>query len=274
MGATKLKKLTAMIFISILIFLTSCSGNNTENSEEKSVQDAKKFIEEMYRDLDLGEIRFGDIYRDYFADESKQIITEKDYISEKNPEFKEIMDKKKSVSSIETNVEKEYDNGISKLSTKLIYSVDGKQTEKNCVDYVMIQNGKCKYLYNGLLSRKVYNMTEENESNKVHAQNAVVYKGVDGITVEMNFQNDTLSIFSFGYEKGAVFSIKTSEGEFSNVLDSPKRLESDGSLKISSKFDGVFGNPLRIEIKNIYTLDVKEQPIESGEGFNYAVLLQ
>lgn len=269
-----MKKLTAAILILMLAFLPSCSGKSEKDNEEKKAEDAKKFIEKMYDDIDLGKIRFGDVYKNYFSDQSKQIITEKDYISEKNPEFKEIMDKEKTVSSIETKVEKEYENGISKLSTKLIYSSNGTQTEKDCIDYVIIQNGKCKYLYNGILSRKIYNMTEENPNNKVHAENAVVYKGVDGITIEMNFQNDTLSVFSFGYQDGAAFLIKTAEGDFSNVLDSPQKLEADGSLKLLSKFDGVFGNPVRIEIKNIYTLDVKGQPIESGEGFNYAVLLQ
>ena len=261
-----MKKIISLFLI--IIVTISMSACEAQVAPEIKPQTPQEFLEGMYTDMVKPTTTFGKIYDKYLSDVSKKVISKDNFIKAQDQDLT-----KNDIIINSFNAEKiaEFENGITEFKCTLTYAIDDVTTTKVFDDFVIEIDGEFKYLYQGILSKKIYTMQTTDPSNKIHCKSATIYEKNNAIQLELNMENSSISNMTFGWNSGSEVKIVTSQGEYSAKVASPCKINSESEVSIAVIFDGAKGDVNKITVLNIYSLNIMSEPIESGTGLTYTV---
>ena len=264
-----MKKSAAVLLIITMSFMI-CSCSITASGQKK-VTTPEECIQTFYGEIIAG--NYETAYDTYFADVSKSIIDKVDYSNDqKNKYFTESITLTDVLVNSSEKIEN-IDETVYIVKGKLKFTKNGTENTEDFFDYVIKQksNGFYRYLYNGILMKKDFNMASTHESNLVHATNMVLYDSIEGLYIDLSFKNDTGKKYKFGSDSGSIMQITIGDKVYSYQLAGPIDFEGKSEAVLKGYFKDSHGQPEKISVSNIYEIGKDGTIMNSGSGQTYSL---
>lgn len=259
-----MKRLLLLIMASLLLF-TACKNDNAPADKITPEQ----YITEIYSLLSEEEIPLNKVYNSYFSKASKDFILFEKYTAMESEKLDGIR-----ITSVKNLSSKLIADDRYKVTGTMNYIENDVEKEREFSEYLVLENGNLKYLYDGIFSRDTYIMPEDASTLPLHMNYVSVYAGEEYMLVKLGVENAGSTAYSIGKESlhGAV-TVETDCGSFTGNIDSVTRIRREETTEIFCKIPGVKGKPAVVSLSHIFSVDFRNEIIDTGDGFSYGVQL-
>lgn len=260
----KMKKLFLLILASFLL-LTGCKNDDTEVVETTPEQ----YVAELYGVLANDEAPLNKVYYSYFSKASKDIISLEKYTDMETEKLDgiEII----SVTGLSSSI---VSDDRYKVTGTMNYTKNGAEKKRVFSEYLIREDGKLKYLYDGIFNRETYIMPEDADTLPIHANYVSIYSGDEYMMIKISVENAGSTACSIGKESlhGAV-TVNTDTGSFAGNIEDITKIAREETAEVYCKIKSVSGKPEQVIISHIYSIDFRGEIIDTGNGFGYGVQL-
>lgn len=142
-------------FIAFMLFATGCAKEETP-----AAVTPEEFYSKMCAKLFSGGITSAEMYDTYFASVSKAIVDVADYenrVSLWQEENKSGGISYTGVSDVKSTA---LDGDIFEITAALDYTENGEEKSEPVKEYLISEDGKLKYLYQGITGKRIFTMSE------------------------------------------------------------------------------------------------------------------
>ena len=267
-------KKTALLVTAMVVAVLFSSCFEEDTSPKKSTPTPESCVN-WYYEL-LASEKYDVAYDYYFSDISKTVISKDNYVANIKTELFSKNSRVIASELISTENVEYRDEEIIKINSLVRYNVNGSEEIESVDDYLIKQkkDGFYKLLYKEIVSKTDYNMYLTQDANSVHSTKAVLYKKVGGVSLDYVFKNTLSKAFSFGKpdgKEGAQIEYQTETKSVFYTIEKPVIMKTGEEIMLSAEFKGVYDDPIRIVVYDIYELGNDGSVLNSNAPQSYSV---
>lgn len=229
----------------------------------------EQYITEIYNALSGEKISFSNIYQYYFSKTSKELISLDKYTARETEKLDGI-----KITAVSELTSDQLGDDRYKVTGTLSYIEDGEAKKQPFSEYLIREDGKLKYLYEGIFSRQTYTMPEDVSTLPLHMNRASIYTAEDYTMIEFVMENAGSTAYSVGKDglNGAV-AVETDMGIFSGEISEIRRISREETAELTCKIPNYKGKAQLITVSHLFSVDFRGEIIDTGNGFDYSVQL-
>lgn len=247
-------------------------AGTAQGSTGVQIENPGEFIETLYQGLMIDHTITPEVFwDDYVSDRSKNlgVIDRDGYL---NLVAEDPMVIQEVSASQGAHVGRNEELYKVKVMQKIVDET-GAQQSRYLEEYVVVENGYCKYLVYGIYEAETFaELTTTNGLFKV--KNLEVDYCAEGISLRYNLYNNSEQYIRHGWIGGPTVQLVTSEDTYEAELDEPHAYDPQGEFFEQLYCEKAEGTLQEIQFDNMFVVDANGNPQEVSDGETYTLMLR